>query len=266
MENWIVTKIELDVDKNEIGRFVFKEYTADSEGNILDETEFNSDSTVANKRIYRYFENGAVKDYVEYDQMDELLERHTYVQNESGEVDKIIYEYGDGHKTVKEFSYTDLGLGDRATLKDENGSIAGYETYILDEAGQVLEHIETDYDHNEISKCVKVYNEDGLVTHEEEFVDGKLKESVTYFYCARGHMIKKIINNVIDKYEVREEYTYDDRGNMVHNMSWQNGVLVFENKCAYDADDNLVTEEFFEIDYWQKRITRHEKLIHQRNQ
>jgi hypothetical protein len=52
---------------------------------------------------------------------------------------------------------------------------------------------------------------------------------------------------------------------MVHNVTIQNGVLIFENKCAYDQSNELIGEEFFEIDYWEKRITRHEKLIHERS-
>lgn len=266
MESWIVTKIELDVDKNEIGRFVFKEFTADSAGNVIDETEYNPDSTVANKRIYRYFDTGEVKDFVEYDPMDQLLERHTYVANDSGDVDKIIYEYGDGRKIIKEFNYTDLGFADKATLKNENNSITGYETHILNEAGQLVEYIETDSNNSETARCVKSYHENGLPAHDEQFTDGVLTETITYFYCEKGNMIRKIIRNKIDNYEVIEEYTYDDHGNMLHNINIQNGVVVFENKCSYDAENNLIAEEYFEINFWEKRISRHEKLIHERKQ
>ena len=38
MKNWITTKIKLDVNNNEINRFLFKTYTIDSKGNALDET------------------------------------------------------------------------------------------------------------------------------------------------------------------------------------------------------------------------------------
>jgi hypothetical protein len=42
-----------------------------------------------------------------------------------------------------------------------------------------------------------------------------------------------------------------------------NGVLVFENKCAYDENDYLISEEYFELNFWERRIERHERLIHE---
>jgi hypothetical protein len=198
--------------------------------------------------------------------MDKLLERHTYVENESGDVDKVIYEYGDGHKTVKEFHYTDLGFADKAILKDENNSVTGYETYIFNEEGHLVEQIEADSDNIEISRCVKTYNGNGLPTLDKQFIDRKLAENITYVYCEKGNLVRKITKNETHNFEIRDEYTYDNHGNMLHNISFQNGVVVFENKCTYDASNNLIAEEFFEIDFWEKRITRHEKLIHERKQ
>ena len=90
-----------------------------------------------------------------------------------------------------------------------------------------------------------------------------LAEDIAYIYDEKDNLIKKITTNKTDKFEVIDEYTYDIHGNMVYNSTFQNGVLVFENRCAYDEDHNLVTEEFFEINFWEKRITRHERLIHE---
>lgn len=264
MESWIITKVELDIDKNETNRFVFKEFTVTSDGKVLDETEFNTDASVANKRIYRYFETGEVKLYVEYDPFDELLERHTYVETEFGEIDKIIYEYADGHKTVKEFHYTDLGFADRATLRDEQNAVTGYELYVLNDEGQVVEQVETNADNIETARYLKVYHENGLPIRDTRYLDGKLTEEVVYTYDEKGNLIRKITTNITQKFDVIDEYTYDNRGNMLHNISFQNGVVVFENTCTYDDTNSLLTEQFFEIDYWEKRITRHEKLIHER--
>jgi hypothetical protein len=262
MQVWTTTKIQLDLDKNETERFLFKEFTINSRGDVLDETEYNPDSSVACKRIYRYFDNGSVKEYVEYDPLDELIERHIYVENESGDIDTIIYEYADGHKTVKAFHFVDLGLADTATLYDENGAVAGYETYVLNEQGQIMEQIEKTSEQVETVRLTHVYDGAGNVIVEKKFLDGELTETISSTYDDGGKVIRKATRHHGQGFDVIDEYQYDESGNMIHNVSFQAGFLIFENKCEYDENNNLVTEEFFEIDYWEKKIRRHERLIH----
>jgi hypothetical protein len=113
MQVWITKKTLLDLNKKEKESFQFKIYTIDSKGQTLDETEFDSNSNIVCKRIYRYFEDGEVEEYIEYDPFDELLERHIHVKNEYGEIDRIKYEFSGGHKSIKQFSFTDLGNADK---------------------------------------------------------------------------------------------------------------------------------------------------------
>ncbi|MBL4593766.1 MAG: hypothetical protein JKX68_08135 [Flavobacteriales bacterium] len=92
MQNRITTKIELDRNKNELNRFIYKSFTIDSNDYIIDETEYDTDSNIVCKIIYRYFDTGEVNEYIEYNPLDELLERHTYFKNDSGDIDKIEFE------------------------------------------------------------------------------------------------------------------------------------------------------------------------------
>ena len=263
MESWITTKIELDVNKNEINRFLFKNYTVDSNGNTLDETEYDSESNVVCKRIYRYFDTGEIKEYIDYDPFDELLERHYYTKNVSGEVDRFEFEFAGGQKLIKEFSFTDIGNADKATIKDENGQITGFEVFILDEQGRVKEEIELDSENNEISKYEKTYDENGMLKFEKHYRDGILFNEESFEYDEKGNLLKKNHRNHPDNFEVIDNYQFDIKNNMIYNSSKQNGVLVFENKCGYDENNNLISEEFFELDFWEKRIVRHEILIHE---
>jgi hypothetical protein len=263
MENWITTKIKLDVNKIEIDRFLFKKYTVDSNGKTLDETEYDSESNIVCKRIYRYFDTGEVKEYIEYDPFEELLERHFYTKNKSGEVDRFEYEFSGGQKSIKEFSFTDIGNADKATISDENGEITGYEIYTLDEEGRTREEIELDSENNEISKYEKTYDENGILNCEKQFRDGVLFNAESFEYDEKGNVVKKIHRNYPDKFEVIDEYQFDKNNNMINNSSRQNGILVFENKCGYNDNGNLISEEFFELDFWEKRIVRHERLIHE---
>ena len=262
MRDWITIKILLDRDKNEISRFQFKEMTTDSADKVLNETEYNEDNSVACKRIYRYFENGSVKEYVEYDPMDELIERHVYHENEDGEIEKVVFEYGDGHKVVKQFGLSELGHADKVTLYDENNVILGYETYVCNEYGEVVERIVLDEEGIETLKLTNTYDNNGNVLEERKIVGGKLAEVTSHAYDSSGKVVRKELKNKSEGYQVVDEYKYDDDGNMVHNTTFKNGTLIFENKCTYDKDNQLLTEEFFEIDFWEKKIARHEKLLH----
>jgi len=263
MKNWITTKIKLDVNKNELSRFHFKSFTLDSKGNTLDETEYDSESKVVCKRIYRYHDTGEVKEYLEYDPFDELLERHCYIKNAAGDFDRHEFEFSDGQKSIKEFSYSAIGCADKATIQDENGMITGYEVFIFNDQGQVIEEIELDAENNETSKYEKTYQDDGLLLHEKQFQDGQLFAAEAFGYDLQGNVIKKTYRNYKDNFEVIDEYKYDENNNMVYNSTHQNGVLVFENTSAYDDEQNLDSEVFFELDFWERRVVRYEKLMHE---
>ncbi|MCU4177348.1 hypothetical protein [Carboxylicivirga sp. N1Y90] len=263
MDIWITTKIVLDANSAELNRFHFKTFTMDSNGNTLDETEYDSESNIVFRRTYRYHDCGEVKEFVEYDPFDELLERHVYNKNSSGEFDRHEFEFSDGGKSIKEFSFTDIGNAEKATIIDENGAITGYEVYILNDQGQTIEEIELDADSNEISRYEKTYFKDGQLKHEKQFQNGKLFKGEAFEYDSQGNVIKKIHRNYVYKFEVIEENTFDNRNNIIHSLSHENGELVFENKCGYDDNDNLISEEFFEFDLLERRIVKHERLIHE---
>lgn len=263
MENWITTKIKLDPYDNEINRFLFKKITINSNGNNLVETEYDSESNVVFNRFYKYFDTGELKEFIEYDPSDDLLQRQTMIKNDFGEIYKHEFEYSEGQKTVKEFHFTDLGNADKAVITDENNEIIGYEIYIFDNSWRIIKEIEYDSDNNEILKFEKEYNEDGTIKIEKNFRDGILFYIELFEYDNNSNVIKKLHKNYRDNFELIDEYEFDTENNMIYNSTHQNGFLVFENKCEYDNLNRLISEEFFEIDYWEKQIIRHEKLIHE---
>ncbi len=263
MKHWITTKITLDVNKYETSRILYKTRTVDSNGYTLDETEYDAESNVVCKRIYRYFDTGEVKEYIEYDPSDELLERHIYSKDESGEICTQEMEFHGGEKTIKEFSFTDIGNADKATIRDENGEIIGYELYLLDESGRLQAEIELDSENNEISKYERFFDDFDRLKHGKHYIDGNLSKMESFEYDSKGNVIKKEETNYIDNFTITENYEYDQSNRMICNTSYQDGRLVFENNCEYDEFGDLISEEFFELDYWGKQVVRHEKLIHE---
>jgi hypothetical protein len=263
---WITTKIELDTNKKEVNRFFFKEYTVDDNGNTHDETEYDEFGNIVCKRIYRYFDTGEVKEYIEFDPSDELLERHRYFKNQFEIFDKIEHDFIGGQRTIKEFFFTDLGNAEKAIIKNENDEITGYEVYVQNEKGQIIEEIELDQDENEVSRFLKTYNENDFLISEQQYSGRQLFTEELFEYNEKGLVIKKILKNHLDKYVIVDEYKFDAKANMIYNCTHQNGILVFENKCEYNDKGELSSEEFFELDFWEKKIVKHERLIHERKE
>jgi len=98
---------------------------------------------------------------------------------------------------------------------------------------------------------------------EKLYRGGVLFTEESFEYDEKGNVVKKIHTNYLDSFKVIDNYQFDLNNNMIYNSSHQNGVLVFENKCGYDEKNNLVSEEFFELDFWEKRIVLHERLLHE---
>lgn len=263
MHNWIITKVELDVNKNEVAKYLYKLYSVNSKGQTLDETEFDSKAKTVFKRTYRYFEDGDVKEYVEYEVAEDFWERHLYFKNKFKEVDKVVFEYSGGVKAIKTLSFTDLGNADKATIVDEKGEITGYEVYVLGNEGQVLEEMYLDQDEVETAKFEKTYYENGLLHSEKHLMNGELVYIERFEYDQNENVITKRLKNYIDNYLIIDNYSYDERGNMIHNISYQNDILIFENTCKYDSANYLIQEEFFQLDFWEGRIIKHERLIHE---
>lgn len=264
MENWTTRKIELDTDKKEVNKYLFKSFTIDARGNMLNETEYDSNNNALYKRVCRYFDTDKIKEFIEYDPFNELLERHLYTRNDNGEIDKVEFEFEEGRKTIKTFAFTDIGNADKATITDENGDVTGYEIYQLDELGRVVAEIELDADNNEISRYEKTYQEDEKLLYEKLFRDNKLCNGEHFEYDNNGNLIKKTQRDYINNNEVIDTYTYDSNNNMLLNCSHQNGTLVFENKCTYNEYNQLISEEVFQINIWTGHIICHEKLIHEK--
>ncbi|WP_430814297.1 hypothetical protein [Carboxylicivirga sp. RSCT41] len=263
MEKWNTIKIELDTDGNETRRYPWRKCNVDSKGNPLEEIELDCEGNIICKRFYRYFEDETIEVYIEYDAFEELVERHHYTKNESGETVKVVLEYENGLKITKDYSYTDLGNSYKAVVRNEDGEVTGYEVYVQNEEGQTIEEIELDENNNELIKFQKSYGGNGDLKIEKEYRDGNLYQGERHEYDANGNVTKTTLRNYIDNYEVVEIYEYDRNNNLIRNSSHQDGMLVFENHRSYDANSKLKFEKVFQMDIWDGSILTNIHLIHE---
>jgi hypothetical protein len=284
----ITTTIRFDVDRAELERFISRETTIDSLGRVLDETEFRNDGQLVRKVLFRYSSSGDVSTQVEYDSLNNLIERQDFIEGEDGELQQVITEFADGSKLIKSYDSSDLELEDRASLTNERGENMGEEILIFNEQQQAVREVAVDAEGKEMRKIEKEYDVVGRIVSENEFEDERLKEIRHFTYNLGGllaeklhrspdgrvfayetivyddaeHEIKREWKNLDSGVHVVEEFHYDDKHNLVLSTVIRNGKLVFRNSCVYDDDRRLISEEIVEID-WSGKVSSHEKQIHE---
>ncbi|MFZ7133392.1 MAG: hypothetical protein ACOWWR_13650 [Eubacteriales bacterium] len=263
MKNWITTEIELDTNKKEKNRFLNRKFTLDAKGNILEEIEYDIESNILCKRIYRYFDTDEIQEYIEYDAIENMSERHSYYKNELGYNYLTEFEYSSGHKIIKESSFADNGSYDKTIIKDESGEIIGYEVYEFNDQGLVVKEIELDSDNNEVSRYEKIYDGNDNLIIEKHYQDGSLHTGESFEYDDNDNVVRTIHRFYHEEYETIETFRYDVKNNMIYNAVHQNGVLIFENILEYNEGGNVISEECFELNYWQNNVIRHSKRINE---
>lgn len=190
MEQRITTKIKYGLDKREIERFVSLIATLDALGRLIDETEYASNGATICTVTQRFSRTGKLESKVEYDAIDQLLERQTFIEDDSGDIAQAITEFGDGSKTIKTFELAQLGIVEKVTITDEDDHVVGQEFYIYNEEGHVTEERVTDPEGVELSRYQKMYNSEGWLVEETYFEQDQLVHVEQFEYNAAGALAK----------------------------------------------------------------------------
>jgi hypothetical protein len=285
MKKWNTSKILFDKDKNEIANFLFNVQTLNAKDLVLDETEFDIDGSQLHRYVFRYNNNGKLTERFEYDSINELIERTSFELNEYDEVVKIVTEFGDGEKVIKDFEFINNDRTEKVTIRNSENEIIGYEIYENDGEGNIIEEIEITGG-IEVSRYQKVYEHDKLIEeslylnsefeYKDMFIyknellsqrkrldfDSILIESEKNEYNSNGKLLKKTYFNNKEKYEIIETNEYDSKGNVISTKAETNGRLVFRNDYTYDNIGAVMTQEILEID-WNGYILKNEKTINE---
>lgn len=105
---------------------------------------------------------------------------------------------------------------------------------VYNEKGQLLEY------QARYRKIVYTYDEDGKVSCRKMYNSaGELTEQFDYTYDGQGRLAQSEGFGYAEVYtRYRNEYIYDENGNLIHEKSYQNGELFAEKR--YDANGNLL--------------------------
>lgn len=281
------TKVEFDLDKIEINRFLFKEFHFDVHEKLIEESEYDRNGKLEVRTLYRYNSLGLVSEQIYYDSWNELIERHQFFFDDNGLLLKSEVEYSNGSKFIKTYSFTALGQADEVIITDENDMFQGREVYHFGASGQKLEAIEMDESNIEVLRHTMKYNDDQNLIDECIYRNsilenqhvyeydmsgnlslsrsydgaGKLLQSTNHIYNISGQLVEVRVNNPSNSTEMIEKYEYDAEGNQILGTARIDGKLVFHNTCTFQ-NKKIISEEIFEMALY-KGIATHHKLIHE---
>jgi hypothetical protein len=281
----LVTKIEFDRDRQEEHRFLFRKSVFEANERLIEESEYDRNSKLEQRKTYRYDESGNLVEEISFNARNELIQRHILSYENSLLVREVI-EYSHGKKYIKDFSFTDLGLAEQVVISDENGSFQGREVYVFDEKGNMTESFEIDEHNEEFVRHISKFNEAGLPYEEQIIRYGELESrimldydsagnavksthvdgngaayiEIDFSYDEAGRMIAAKTRYPAEESETTEIFEYDDQNNLLLTTTRKDGKLVFHNACAYE-NNRLVSEEIFEI-IQGSNAASHRKLIH----
>ncbi|MFT4602540.1 MAG: hypothetical protein ACI857_002726, partial [Arenicella sp.] len=197
------------------------------------------------------------------DALENLIHRELYSRLGEDQFDTITTEFEGGFKNITAFSNLDFSNGYQSIVTDEENTFVSKHIHLLNDSDQLIELIEMNEEGDQLAKTQYFYDESADNTRTTHFEEGEIKWTETYEYCDQKYLITKIRNEHQHNFETIDTYERDSDGRETYATSRINGALVFENKIEYDSEGNLETEEFFDLNYWEKSIRAHERLVHE---
>lgn len=252
----------------------------EDESNLLVRGKYQeADWTVARETKYIYDNKEQLWKTVRYDSEGKVQEVCENFYDLDGNVVKWISYGEEGNKTaVRENNYTDKGKIDKGVLYDGEGKVREIYECNYDEAGNLLmkatydsggkitQSHECSYDKNgnmieEIS-----YNSEGTVTKTYDS-KGRLLKSVTLdsagnsvtmvenSYNKAGELIKSHYESQTITETWEYSYSYDEAGNLVEEICYEEGEMTEMHKYSYDSEGRLVGNVHYKADtqglsYW----------------
>jgi len=95
-----------------------------------------------------------------------------------------------------------------------------------------------------IVKYVYHYNEDWVQTGITTYINGELESETTYELDLEHNQITKMITTAPDGATAEIEYqnTFDEKGNLILQEQYAEGILVTVNEYTYDKDGNRLSQ------------------------
>ncbi len=243
--------------------YISKEEFYNETGTLIEETSFYSNGEIENKDILTYL-NGNLVEQKNYIDNNELTEQKNFFYDENSKLNREEILFLDGSKTVKNYkrqtAYLEIesidseeGLESIEKIKiDEKNRILVKE--VFDEKNILIEKTENTFEGEKLilskhfskendSHIEKLdYKNDNLKTRSIFTENGKLVQSVKFFYDDKNRLINYVYSN---GYRIETEYN-DDNNSKKEKHLQSNGIIDFQKEIFYDSNENIIKEVDFE--------------------
>lgn len=231
-----------------ITSYRYSESQYNENGHLTVQVLLNEDGEIESKSMFELDDVGNIQTQVHYERRNDLVERTEYFDTEEATQYKTEITTGDGSKTIHEYRYNQLGNTDQITIKNDDGSIEGYEIFKFNNDGLLIEEIKVNESYIPLFSKRLTYTEDQQISKEEFFDDAnRLHREIKYHFNEDNLLVEKIDSQLDGGTITINKYSYDLVGNQILDETFQNGVLTFKNQSKYDDENNLIEEKVVQI-------------------
>ncbi|GAB4300321.1 MAG: hypothetical protein Kow0068_23630 [Marinilabiliales bacterium] len=248
--------------KNSQDTFLAAYSQYDENGNIVEDTTYESKNVIESKTLSKFDNNNRLVEEINYIADDELTEKINYSYDDQGKVTNVKITYADGSVSNKKYNYSQENTL-IIDIIDEDEEYEGKEIRIYDDKGRIIEKTIYDEFENIDEKEKLEYNEKGEIIKRIEYnVDNEIEAIINYEYDESGNLIKylKVTNDneVIDKVL----FKYDEQGRLIEQLNSDyyitkinyeenikieerydmNGIMQYRSETIYDNDGNILEE------------------------
>jgi len=205
-------------------KYIWQENILDEKGNIVEETVYNRDNTVASKSINIYDSNGLKIENLRYG-VDDQIQNHI------------------------KYTYDEYGNNIEMKQSDKTGAFTHWQNFKYNEKGQMIENITLDVDGNvkEVTSLEGCYDDDGnfswetkngIAPKKDELYTNRIEED------SHGNWINKIVcyKDIAIKVYIREiEYFGEEFKSHLIDHSVFNLPLKIESvRTEITGDDDII--------------------------
>ena len=151
-----------------------------------------------------------------------------------GQTNRQVYEYNEDWSTSSVTMY-------------DNEVLSVVQTYEITETGYILRATQDGVE--ETLEVVVTKDENGNVTHTEQYANGVLTTIAESTYDAQGNLLTYTAQLPEADMTLRQEFTYDSQGNKIRAVS-DSGYGASTTEYTYDSQSRLVNESSPDSNSW----------------
>lgn len=273
-------------DKQDSKGVLRTERHTDNHGNLVFESEYNSDGELATIRRMKYDDKNQLIEEVIEGPDDVVYETHRFTYLDDGKLSEETVEYADGSVSTGRYEYVDHLISVswfneddeleqmEETLEDEQGNVLSAQTkdadgtvlqkqeYVRDEKGRTTEAILYEEEHDSRSMYYE-YAEDkekGTKARVIKDHNGYVVQAIFEALDENGKVVEEIREEPARGVKHTHEYEYDDSGRLTELVITNDkGRTVQEHTMEYDDKGRITGEYLFAqpgIEMW----SRHEYI------